>query len=46
MPAPPPDDARYLDLADYLWLAGAALNLAPTRSTRPRSRTWIRRQVD
>jgi death-on-curing protein len=30
MPAqPPPDDVRYLDLADYLYLAGAALDVAP-----------------
>jgi death on curing protein len=26
---PPPDDIQYLDLADYLTLAGAALDLAP-----------------
>ena len=29
MPTPPPDDIQYLDLADYLTLAGAALDLAP-----------------
>jgi death-on-curing protein len=29
MPTPPPDDVQYLDLADYLWLAGAALDRAP-----------------
>ena len=29
MPTPPRDDCQYLDLADYLWLAGAALDLAP-----------------
>jgi death-on-curing protein len=29
MPAPPPDDVQYLDLADFLVLAGAALDLAP-----------------
>jgi hypothetical protein len=26
---PPPDDIEYLDLADYLLLAGAALDRAP-----------------
>ena len=29
MPATPPHDVQYLDLADYLTLAGAALDLAP-----------------
>jgi death-on-curing protein len=30
MPAkPPPNDVQYLDLADYLYLAGAALGVAP-----------------
>ena len=29
MPMPPPDEIQYLDLADYLWLAGAALDRAP-----------------
>jgi death-on-curing protein len=29
MSTPPSDDVRYLDLADYLWLAGAALDRAP-----------------
>jgi death-on-curing protein len=29
MATPPPDDVQYLDLADYLWLAGAALDRAP-----------------
>jgi death on curing protein len=29
MPTPPPDDIQYLDLADYLWLAGATLDRAP-----------------
>ena len=30
MPAqPPPEDVRYLDLADYLYLGGAALDVAP-----------------
>jgi death-on-curing protein len=29
MSTPPPDDVQYLDLADYLWLAGAALDRAP-----------------
>jgi death-on-curing protein len=29
MSTPPPDDIQYLDLADYLWLAGAALDRAP-----------------
>jgi hypothetical protein len=29
MPTPPPDKIQYLDLADYLWLAGAALDRAP-----------------
>jgi death-on-curing protein len=29
MPTPPSDDIQYLDLADYLTLAGAALDLAP-----------------
>jgi hypothetical protein len=29
MPATPPQDVRYLDLADYLYLAGAALDTAP-----------------
>jgi death-on-curing protein len=29
MATPPPDDIQYLDLADYLTLAGAALDLAP-----------------
>jgi hypothetical protein len=29
MPKPPSDDVQYLDLADYLWLAGAAIDLAP-----------------
>ena len=29
MPTPPPDDVQYLDLADYLYLAGAALDVAP-----------------
>jgi death on curing protein len=29
MPTPPSDDPQYLDLAHYLWLAGAALDLAP-----------------
>jgi death on curing protein len=29
MPMPPPDEIQYLDLADYLWLAGAALGRAP-----------------
>ena len=29
MPTPPPDDIQYLDLADHLTLAGAALDLAP-----------------
>jgi death-on-curing protein len=29
MPATPPHDVRYLDLADYLYLAGAALDTAP-----------------
>ncbi len=25
----PPQDVQYLDLADYLYLAGAALDVAP-----------------
>ena len=29
MPTTPPHDVQYLDLADYLWLAGAALDPAP-----------------
>jgi death on curing protein len=29
MSIPPPNDVQYLDLADYLWLSGAALDLAP-----------------
>jgi len=29
MPAMPPQDVQYLDLADYLYLAGAALDVAP-----------------
>jgi death on curing protein len=29
MPATPPHGVRYLDLADYLYLAGAALDAAP-----------------
>jgi hypothetical protein len=29
MPTPPPDDTQYLDLGDYLTLAGAALDVAP-----------------
>jgi death on curing protein len=30
MPAnPPPNDVQYLDLADYLYLAGAGLDVAP-----------------
>jgi death-on-curing protein len=29
MPTPPPDDVQYLDLADFLVLAGAALDLPP-----------------
>jgi death on curing protein len=29
MPNSPPHDVRYLDLADYLYLAGAALDAAP-----------------
>jgi death on curing protein len=29
MPAIPPQDVQYLDLADYLYLAGAALDTAP-----------------
>jgi death on curing protein len=29
MPAQPPPDVQYLDLADYLVLAGAALDVAP-----------------
>jgi death on curing protein len=29
MPATPPQDVQYLDLADYLYLAGAALDVAP-----------------
>jgi death on curing protein len=29
MAAPPPDNVQYLDLADYLYLAGAALDVAP-----------------
>jgi death-on-curing protein len=29
MPMPPPDEIQYLDLSDYLWLAGAALDRAP-----------------
>jgi hypothetical protein len=29
MPPTPPHDVRYLDLADYLYLAGAALDAAP-----------------
>jgi death on curing protein len=30
MPAqPPPEDVRYLDLADYLYLGGVALDVAP-----------------
>jgi death on curing protein len=29
MPTPPPHDVQYLDLADYLVLAGAALDVAP-----------------
>jgi hypothetical protein len=29
MSTPPPDDVQYLDLADYLWLAGATLDRAP-----------------
>jgi hypothetical protein len=29
MSSPPPNDVRYLDLADYLYLAGAALDVAP-----------------
>jgi hypothetical protein len=29
MPDTPPHDMRYLDLADYLYLAGAALDAAP-----------------
>jgi death-on-curing protein len=29
MPSPPLDDVRYLDLGDYLVLAGAALDVAP-----------------
>jgi hypothetical protein len=28
MPMPPPEDLQYLDLADYLLLAGAALDRA------------------
>jgi hypothetical protein len=29
MPTTPPHDVQYLDLADYLWLAGAAIDRAP-----------------
>jgi hypothetical protein len=29
MASTPPQDVRYLDLADYLYLAGAALDAAP-----------------
>jgi death-on-curing protein len=29
MATPPPDNMQYLDLADYLYLAGAALDVAP-----------------
>jgi death-on-curing protein len=29
MPTPPHDDVQYLDLADYLYLAAAALDVAP-----------------
>ena len=29
MPAKPPHDVQYLDLADFLYLAGAALDVAP-----------------
>jgi death-on-curing protein len=29
MPATPPHNVQYLDLADYLYLAGAALDVAP-----------------
>jgi death-on-curing protein len=29
MPTPPPDNIQYLDLADFLYLAGAALDVAP-----------------
>ena len=29
MPSPPLNDVQYLDLGDYLYLAGAALNVAP-----------------
>jgi death on curing protein len=29
MPATPPQDVQYLDLADYLYLAGAVLDTAP-----------------
>jgi death on curing protein len=29
MPATPPHDVQYLDLVDYLYLAGAALDVAP-----------------
>ena len=29
MPMPPPEDLQFLDLADYLLLAGAALDRAP-----------------
>ncbi len=29
MPANPPHEVRYLDLADHLYLAGAALDAAP-----------------
>jgi hypothetical protein len=29
MSTPPPEEVQYLDLADYLWLVGAALDRAP-----------------
>jgi death on curing protein len=29
MPMPPPEEIKHLDLADYLWLAGAALDKSP-----------------
>jgi hypothetical protein len=29
MPTPPPDDTQYLDLGDYLTLAGAGSDVAP-----------------
>ena len=32
MPKPPSDDVQYLDLADYLWLAGAAIGDVAVRA--------------